>query len=192
MPPLANETSKAVDVRSARMARIRGLSAVMGWICVAAAVLLTLTMLIYWYSTTPEALFQQAGLAVAPPAAIDPLVRLGALAVSMVPLGALIVGLLAARRCFALFASGHAFSGGAIRELRSFALGVAASALLKAPAGAVLSLVLSATSPGHTRSLVVNVGSDTLLALMFAAMVAVIAWVLVEATEIADENRQFI
>ncbi|MDE1148391.1 MAG: DUF2975 domain-containing protein [Azospirillaceae bacterium] len=111
---------------------------------------------------------------------------------SMVPLGALIYGLLRARRSFEMFARGQAFSSEAIRGLRSFALAVAASSLLKPVVGAALGLLLGATSPGHVRSLVVNFGSDTLLALLFAAMVAVIAWVLLEAADIAAENRQFV
>lgn len=51
--------------------------------------------------------------------------------------------------------------------------------------------MLSALPPTHTRSLVLNVGSDTLLPLLFAAMVAIIAGVLVEAAEVAAEIDRF-
>ena len=90
------------------------------------------------------------------------------------------------------FAAGRIFSGDAARSLRGFALGVGASALLKPAAGAALSLLLGAVSPAHMRSLVLNVGSDTLLSLLFAGIVAIIAGVLVEAADVAAENAQFV
>jgi hypothetical protein len=80
----------------------------------------------------------------------------------------------------------------AARSLRGFAFGVGASALLKPLAGAALSLLLSSLSPARTHSLVLNIGSDSLLSLLFAAMVAIIARVLVEAANGAAENEQFV
>jgi hypothetical protein len=110
----------------------------------------------------------------------------------MVPLAALIYGLLAARRCFSLFAQDQALTPDAARGLRTFALAMAGSAVLQPIAGAALMVLLSTLSPERVWSIGVNVGSDTLLQLLFAGVVAVIAWVLVEATEIADEYRQFV
>ncbi|MBS0253458.1 MAG: DUF2975 domain-containing protein [Proteobacteria bacterium] len=178
--------------RAARLDRVRRLSAGMAAACLAAAVLLTLGMATYWWTTTATNIFRQAGLPIIPSADVGAFVRLGAFSISMIPLGALIYGLLAARRCFQAFSNGRIFSPETIGGLRSFALAVAASALLKPLAGAALCVFLSASASTPTRSLVLKLDSDTLISLLFAGMVAIIAWVLSEATEVADENRQFI
>lgn len=178
--------------RATRLRRVRRLSGVMATTSAAVASLLGVAMLLYWCLTPADVLFRHAGLVIPPPTDIGFPTRLVAVAVSMIPLGALIAGLLSARRCFGCFATGRIFSSDAARSLRGFALGIGASALLKPVAGAALSLLLSALSPAPTRSLVLNIGSDTLLSLLFAAMVAIIAGVLVEAADVAAENDQFV
>jgi hypothetical protein len=64
--------------------------------------------------------------------------------------------------------------------------------LLKPVAGAALSILLSWQTYATGKTLVVNFGSDALLALLFAGLIAVIAWVMAEAMAIADENAQFV
>ena len=178
--------------RARRIQRVRRVSAAMASACVAVAILLTLAMALYWWTTPVDGLYRQAGIPGASSTDVDPLFRLGGFAISMVPLAALIYGLLAARRCFRAFSAGRIFSREATRSLRTFAVAVAASALLKAPIGAALSVFLSMAASTPARSLVLAVDSETLLSLLFAAMIAVIAWVLSEATDIADENQQFV
>ncbi len=190
--PVMIRTEAPSSGRSVRMTRLRGVSAALATLSVALAGLLPVLMLVYWWLTPAEALFRQAGLGLAPPAEIGLSTRLAAFALAMIPLAALGFGLLSARRCFASFAAGRIFSGEAARGLRGLAVGVAASVLLKPLAGAALSLLLSAAAPGQMRSLVLSVGSDSLLSLFFAAMVAIIASVLVEAADIAAENEQFV
>ncbi|MBN9530435.1 MAG: DUF2975 domain-containing protein [Alphaproteobacteria bacterium] len=182
----------AAAARADRMNRIRRVSAIMAHACLAVAALLTLGLAVYWWVTPAEGLFRQAGLQLAPPAELATTLRLGTFAIAMTPLAALVYGLFAARRCFAAFAAGHVFSREAIGGLRAFAVAAAISALLQPLAGAALGVVLSGASPTGGHSLVINVGSDTLLSLLFAAMVGLIAWILAEATEIADENQQFV
>lgn len=180
------------EPRATRLHRVRRLSGAMATISAAVAILFGAAMLLYWCLTPADMLFRHAGLVIPPPTEIELPIRLAAFAVAMIPLGALIVGLLSARRCFGCFATGRIFSSDAARSLRGFALGVGASALLQPIAGAALSLLLSGLSPTHTRSLVLNIGSDTLLSLLFAVMVAIIAGVLVEAADVAAENEQFV
>ncbi|WCT78619.1 DUF2975 domain-containing protein [Novosphingobium humi] len=185
-------TARHDDPRAIRLDRVRRLSGLMATASVAVAVLLGIAMLLYWCLTPASTLFRHAGLALAPPTDIGVAMRFAAFAVAMIPLGALIVSLLSARRCFGCFAAGRIFSADAARSLRGFALGVAAAALLKPVAGAILSLLLSSLSPAHTRALALNLGSDTVLSLLFAGMVAIIAGVLVEAADVAAENDQFV
>ncbi len=178
--------------RERRMGRIRQLSRLMATGCLVSSWLLAAAMLVYWATTPAPAVFSQAGLAGDPAAEIDFSVRMLAFAVSMLPLGALIYGLLSARRCFNAFAAGQIFCREPIRRLKGFAMGIAASALLKPFAGAALSLLLSLHRPAGAKVLMLNIGSDTLIALIFAGTIAAIAWVMAEALDIADENRQFI
>lgn len=178
--------------RERRMDRIRRFSRLMATGCLATSALLAAAMFFYWAMTPTRTLFSQAGIPNAPVMEIDFLARALAFGISMVPLGALIYGLLSARRCFDAFAAGQIFSREPIGRLRAFAVAVAASAILKPFAGAALSVLLSFNNSGGAKTLALNIGSDTLIALIFAGTVAVIAWVMTEALDIADENKQFV
>lgn len=189
-PSLIDTTAE--NVREKRMNRIRRLCRLMALGCLVTSVLLAAAMLLYWATTPTLMLFSHAGLPRTPATEIDHSIRALAFGISMVPLGALIYGLLSARRCFDAFAAGHIFLSETIGRLKAFALAVAASALLKPLAGIALSVVLSWNGAAGAKTLVLNVGSDTLVALIFAGTVAVLAWVMTEAIEISDENRQFV
>jgi hypothetical protein len=123
---------------------------------------------------------------------LSPAARFLGFALAMLPLSALVWGLLRARRCFSTFAEGQFFSMSAIGALRDFALAVFASALLKPISGGALSVLLSWSNPAGSRALQIGVDSDTLLAMLFAGMLAVIASVLTEAVAIVEENGQFV
>jgi len=187
----AGETSDELN-RIKRLDRIRLLSKVMAAGCLVTPVLLTAAMLFYWSVTPSHALLGQAGLAGAIPVDIGVVVRGLAFVISMIPLSALIYGLLNAFRCFTAFTEGHIFSIETVSRLKVFSIAVAASALLKPLSGGALSILLSWNAAQGATKLVLNVGSDTLLTLIFAGTVAVIAWVLAEATVISDENEMFV
>ncbi|MGX5669023.1 DUF2975 domain-containing protein [Rhizobium daejeonense] len=185
-------TRVVIDDRRQRMRRIRSLSRVMAAGCLVASGLLTASMALYWTTTPTRILLSQVGIANGQAAEIDFPVRALAFVISMIPLGALAYGLLNARRCFKAFSVGNIFSREPTRHLRAFAVAVAVSALLKPFAGAALSVLLSASSSAGAKTLVLNIGSDTLIALIFSGTVAVIAWVMTEASDVSDENKQFV
>ncbi len=189
--PLKDDTTTK-SARERRTDRIRNLSRLMASGCLVVCVLLVVAMLFYWVTTPAQLLFSHAGLPVSPSTELDASVRIVALAISMVPLGVLIYGLLNARQCFVAFAAGHIFSGEPVARLKVFAIAVAASALLKPLAGAALSMLLSWDDVTGTRTLALTIDSDTLIALLFAGTVAVIAWVMAEAIEVSEENKQFV
>lgn len=178
--------------RERRMKRIRSLSRLMAIGCLIACWLLTAAMALYWAITPTRVLFSQAGIANSLATEIDLPVRGLAFVFSMIPLGALLYGLLQARRCFNAFAVGEIFVRESTRHLGAFAVAVAVSALLKPFAGAALSVLLSASSSTGAKTLVLNIGSDTLIALIFSGTVAIIAWVMTEASAVSDENKQFV
>ncbi|MGJ5178847.1 DUF2975 domain-containing protein [Bradyrhizobium oligotrophicum] len=175
-----------------RRTRIRRLSQLMATGCLVTSGLLAAAMVLYWALTPTPTLFSQAGIPHAPAIEIGFSARACAFGISMIPLATLIYGLLSGRRCFDAFAAGRIFSRDSIRQLQAFAIAVAASALLKPLAGAALSVLLSFHNPAGAKTLALSLGSDTLIALIFAGTVAVIAWVMTEAIEIADENEQFV
>ena len=178
--------------RSRRASRIRILSRAMAILCLTAVLALVATMSFYWIATPSPAIFAQAGLAQIASYEIASGTRALGFLVSMVPLGVLVWGLIKAHRCFEALARGHFFSAQAIGGLHAFALGVLVSSLLKPFAGAALFLLLSWSTPSGVTALAFSVGSDTVLALIFAGTVAVIAWIMTEAIAIADENAQFV
>lgn len=178
--------------RAARINRIRSLSRWMAFGCLATSAALTAGMLAYWIATPAPVLLGQSGVPHSPDTGLGILQRTAALAISMVPLGALIFGLLGARRCFAGLATGRIFTPRSIGGLQAFSLGVAASAVLKPLAGAALAVLLSWNGPDGAKTLVLSIGSDTLISLLFAGIVAVFAWIMAEAVEISDENDQFV
>ncbi|WP_214472511.1 DUF2975 domain-containing protein [Mesorhizobium sp. dw_380] len=178
--------------RQMRLRRIRLLSLVLARCFVALAILLSLGLLFYWLTASgasiaadadiPQAWLNEFGLGR----------RLAGFAISFVPLTCLVFALMAARRSFQAFATGDFFGQNAVRSLRYFGLGLLASALLKPVSGAVLSVLLSLDAPAGQHRLALGIDSDTLLTLLSAGIIAVITWVISEASVLADENAQFI
>lgn len=189
-PPIIIDTVARDQER--RRKRIRHLSRLMAVGCLVTSVMLTSAMLLYWTLTPAQTLFSQAGISNAPVADIDVLTRTLAFTISMIPLGTLIYGFLNARRCFAAFAAGQIFSSEQVKRLKAFSIAAAVSGLLKPLAGAALSVLLSFSNLAGRRTLALNIGSDTLIVLIFAGTVAVIAWVMAEAIDISNENKQFV
>lgn len=179
------------QARQSRIGRIRVLSRTMAVLCLATSVLLAAGMLFFWLATPAGALLAQFGPGGTSSGTMAWSMRVTGLAISMLPLAALICGLFGARKCFRAFADGRIFSAEAVGGLRTLAISVAVSAILKPLSGAALSVLLSG-SAGGGRTLALTFSSDTLLALIFAGTVAVIAWVMGEAITIADENAQFV
>lgn len=189
---LAARGVSTTNARDIRLQRIRILSRMMAATCLATAALLSIAMAVYWAITPTPALFSHAGLPNFPTYDIDIATRIFAFILAMIPLGALAWGLLCAHHCFTAFARGEVFAPAPIRQLRLLAIAVAASALLKPFTGAALSVLLSMRGSAGVKTLAFNIGSDTLIALIFAGTVAVIAWVMSEALAIAEENQQFV
>lgn len=189
---MSTPNSPDPSMRSGRLERVRSLSRLMGALCVVAGAALVAVTLYYWAVTPSPEMLANAQLANAAPREFGGATRTFAFVISMVPLAALIWGLIQARRCFQAFADGHFFSLEAVGGLKRFALAVFASALLQPIAAAALSLLLSWGGSAGTRTLALSISSDTLFALFFAGTMTVIAWVMAEAAAIADEHAQIV
>ena len=178
--------------RHARLNRIRLLSLALARGCILLAALLTAGLLFYWFSASTSSIAADARMPAEWLTGLGTGRRAAGFAISFVPLACLIVALMSARRCFGAFAAGDFFGRDAVKGLRDFALGLLASALLKPFSAAALSVLLSSDAPAGQHRLTLGFGSDTILALLAAGIIAVIAWVLAEASALADENAQFI
>lgn len=177
--------------RSRRLERLRRLSSAMAVLCTVIAVLLVGLMVLYWAKTPPEELLSALGIAGTIAAADELWLRVAGGAIALIPLAALILGLTAARNCFLALAGGEVFSQSVVRGLRGFAFWLLVSTVLQPVSGSVLSLLLSLGSGGQGQ-FAFSLGSETLLALLFAGTVLVIATVMSEAISIADDNAQIV
>jgi len=185
-----HETTPWTD-RSQRLERLRWLSSAMAALCVAIAVLLIGLMIIYWVTTPHDELLAAAGIAGTIAPADDLWLRAAGAGIALVPLVALTLALVSARTCFLALAGGAVFSHTAVNGLRGFAFWLLVSTVLQPLAGAALSVVLSLGAGGRGQ-LSLAVGSETLLALLFSGTVLVIATVMSEAIDIADDNAQIV
>lgn len=179
-------------IRQASLNRIRFFSLMLARGCLLLAALLTVGLLFYWFSTSAASIAADARIPQEWLTDLDVGRRAAGFAISFVPLGCLILALMSARRCFNAFAVGNIFGQDAVKGLRNFALGLLVSVLLKPISAAALSVLLSSDAPAGQHRLTLGFGSDTMLALLAAGIIAVIAWVMAEASTLAEENAQFI
>ncbi len=178
--------------RQARLDRIRLFSLLLARACIALAALLTAGLLLYWFSASTMTIATDAQVPTEWLLGLGVGRRTVGFVISFVPLACLILALMSARRCFSAFAAGYFFGQDAVMGLRKFALGLLASALLQPFSAAALSVLLSSDAPAGQHRLTLGFGSDTMLALLAAGIVSVVAWVLAEASALAEENAQFI
>lgn len=179
-------------VRQARLDRIQSFSRLLAWSCGSLAILLTTGLLLFWSAASTGSLAAGAQIPAEWLADLGIGRRAAGFAISFIPLACLVAALLAARRCFRIFATGEFFNHQAANGLKGFAVGLLASALLKPVSGAALSVLLSLDAPAGQHRLALGIDSDTILMVLGAGIIAVIAWVLAEASALAEENAAFV
>lgn len=187
--PDRNKT--AISLHERRLIRLRRLSSTMAVLCVA-VLLLLVALMVFYFATTPwTTLVSHLGMAKTDAPGNETLLRICGGLITLLPLTALGLGLMAARSCFVNLAHGEVFSHGVVAGLRGFAFWLLLSTLLQVMAGAALSILFSlgAGGPGQ---LAISLGSDTLLALLFAGTVLVISTVMSEAVYVAQDNAQIV
>lgn len=118
--------------------------------------------------------------------------RLGAVVLSSVPLLALTGGLLHLRRLFQGYARGEYFSPVAASHLGKGGRAVLAWVVLKLLCEPLLSAWLTMAQPPGHRMVTLTIGTGTVVALFLAACVTVVAYILGRASELAQENSQFV
>lgn len=118
--------------------------------------------------------------------------RLGAILISSVPLLVLMSGLGHLRRLFRAYAEGAYFSMEAARRLGALGRSIALWVVVQFLTEPVLSVWLTLrNAPGH-RLVALSLDSTALVALFVAACIAVIGRILQRASEVYQENQQFV
>ena len=156
------------------------------------AALLPLAVVLYWLLIERDDVLRQMGFAPEIMPALDPLLRLVAILISLLTIAPLAWGLVRLRVCFTQFAQGRPFAARGIAGLRDFATGMGLAVIAKPIGFTLLVLLLSWNAPAGMRQLAIQIDSDTLIMALFAATVASLAWAMEKAASIAEENSQFI
>lgn len=112
--------------------------------------------------------------------------------VSMIPGGLAVYAVMQLRQLFDYYARGLIFTAGNTRCLRGFALATLGFALAKMVSGALMSVVLTMTNPPGQRMLAVSFGSSELTTLFVGCVFLIIAWIMDEGRELAEEQEQIV
>ena len=174
-------------------ARIRRLSKVLAASCLILIVTLPVVVALYWAWADPGNLATRANLATdAIRTPIQPWQRFAGGALTELSLALLLMGVWEARKCFRLFTTGRIFTSEAVRGLSRFAAWALASALVSIVAGAAISVVITLNNPVGMRHLAIGIGSDQVFTVFFAGMVWLLASVIGQGQELAEENASFV
>ena len=141
-----------------------------------------------WMRNLLQARLRQAGRDLA----LTPESMAAAVAITAIPVGVLLFGLWQVRALFADFAAGRVFTLTSARRLRNFAASVLAQAILGPLSSTALLLAFTFNNPPGQRQLGIALSTNDYLALIIGGVLLAVAWVMVEATRIADEHASFV
>jgi hypothetical protein len=112
--------------------------------------------------------------------------------ITSIPVGVILCGLWQARLLFAGFADGQLFTLGNARRLRNFATSVLAQAVLGPLSSMALLLAFTLSNPPGQPRLGIALSTNDYIALIVGGVLLAVAWVMVEATRIAEEHASFV
>ena len=175
------------------MDRVRRIAELMRGMVLVGGTLFTIATLAMW--ATPEwirlGVSQQVGLEPGS-ITITPAVQFYGALISLVPLGLGIFGMVQVWFLFGEYAQGRIFTAIASRRLRRLAWSLIAAAATQVVARTLHGLVLTMNNPPGKKMLVLSVSSNDYSFLIFGVLLLGIAWVMVEATRLAQENAEFV
>ncbi|MEM7563012.1 MAG: DUF2975 domain-containing protein [Pseudomonadota bacterium] len=103
-----------------------------------------------------------------------------------------LIGLYFLRRAFFNFARGELFSLNNSRDLRMFSIFLFAQAVAKPVHLSLASILLTMNHPAGERMLSISFGSDQITLTALAMIMWVLSDLLVKASQLEQENRQFV
>ena len=173
--------------RLRRFSRTMAMLTTLGMLLIAVAMILAF-LIPDWTRNLLLARLGQAGLDLS----LSPRRLIAGAAITAVPVGVLLFGLWQVRALFLNFAIGHVFTLASARLLRDFAGSVLAQAILGPISSTALMLAFTLNNPPGKSQLVISLSTHDYLALIVGGVLLAVAWVMVEATRIADENASFV
>jgi hypothetical protein len=175
------------------MDRVRRIAGLMRGMVLVGGTLFTIAALAMW--ATPEWLrlgvSQQVGIDPGS-VTITPTVQFYGALISLVPVGIGIFGMVQVWFLFGEYAQGRIFTAMASQRLRRLAWSLIGAAAAQIIARTLHGLVLTMNNPPGKKLLILNVSSNDYSFLIFGVLLLGIAWVMVEATRLAQENAEFI
>lgn len=192
---LSGPVAAAQTRRERRLARLSTGSRVGAVVCLLLALGLPAGVLWTLLALPPDALLRAAGAAPGRGAGAFDLATWQRVAVTLLglwPAGCVSYALLQARRSLRSFASGTYFSVDATRGLRGLGSGLVLAAVAQLVVTPASSVILTYALGKGSRVLTLGLSSTMLMQLAMAGLVWLIAAVLAEAREIADEHAQFV
>lgn len=177
--------------------RLAGLHARIGWLCqllrvaAIAYAVWTLATIIYFWSDQALVVEQFGRLGV-DASDVGPLQRLAAFAVSFVIWQFLAAACYSGWRLFSSYLSGSVFTADAAIWLRRLALFGLVAALVDIAARPLISLILTAHKPAGAHVVSVYFRTEDLSTVLLLATLLALAHIQKTATDIADENEQFV
>jgi len=179
------------EVTMPTLARIARLAGILSIACTIGMIALPVLVLIeFWTIDVSGFLGVPAGVAMI--GSIPMPTKILALIVGAIPVGLGVYGLYWLRRLFGLYRAGQVFTVANSRCLKAFAWTQIVSGLLQPFIGAALSVIVSWNNPPGERMLAIEISSDTVGTVLFGLLILIIAWVMGEASRVAEENAQFV
>lgn len=181
------QTDRAsIDRRRRRLRRTAG---AMRWVSFALAALGPIALVAVWTHFEALAPSVVPGLDFGTLSVTD---RVGGYAISLLPASIAAWGFVALGRLFGRFAAGDLLDAANARRLRGVAIAVIALVPAKVIGASALSVWLTRDNLPGTRQLQIALSSDDLGLLVIGVLLLVLATVLHEAADIAEEHRQFV
>ena len=186
-------TTPPVAPSDGHLQRLQRMSRLLALACWLLIVTLPPLFAWFWAVATPAQLATRINLAA--DVVQGPLMlwqRVAGGCISAVPLGLLLAGLWRARECFGLFASGKVFTLQAVVALKRFASLATASFASGVLASTALSTLLTFGNAPGARHVAIGLGTDQAFGLFFAGMVWLMAAVIEQGMQLAEENANFV
>ncbi len=177
----------APEERSNHIKRISGR---FQWLIAALRIALPLALVFLWMTLSLEEL-EVAG----PLAAYGPLTtgeRLGAIAITALPLFIFLYALGQLQRMFRVYAAGSFFERENVDCFSKMGWALLISAPVSVLYKAALSVWLSFDQPAGERSLAISISSNDIALLTLGGAVIIVSWVMAEAVEISKDNAQIV
>jgi len=175
------------------MDRVRRIASLMRGMVLVGGSIFTLTTLATW--ATPEWVRLGVGkeMGIEPGSVtITPAMQFYGALVSLVPVAIGVFGMVQVWFLFGEYAQGRIFTGIASKRLRRLAWSLIGAAATQIIARTLHGLVLTMDNPPGKKLLILSISSNDYSFLIFGVLLLGIAWVMVEATRLAQENAEFI